>query len=37
MNETNRRKSRSNKELNPYYKEIKNQLQNYFGTKVNII
>ncbi|WP_294393290.1 ParB/RepB/Spo0J family partition protein [uncultured Clostridium sp.] len=23
-------------ELNPYYKEIKNQLQNYFGTKVNI-
>ena len=26
----------SNNELNPYYKEIKNQLQNYFGTKVNI-
>ncbi|OOM71815.1 putative chromosome-partitioning protein ParB [Clostridium puniceum] len=24
-------------ELNPYYKEIKNQLQNYFGTKVNIL
>lgn len=23
-------------ELNPYYKEIKNQLQSYFGTKVNI-
>ena len=23
-------------ELNPYYKEIKTQLQNYFGTKVNI-
>lgn len=23
-------------ELNPYYKEIKNQLQNFFGTKVNI-
>lgn len=23
-------------EVNPYYKEIKNQLQNYFGTKVNI-
>mgnify|MGYP001275695440 CR=1 FL=1 len=22
--------------LNPYYKEIKNQLQNYFGTKVNV-
>ncbi|WP_297429614.1 ParB/RepB/Spo0J family partition protein [Clostridium sp.] len=24
-------------ELNPYYKEIKNQLQSYFGTKVNIL
>ena len=23
-------------ELNPYYKNIKNQLQDYFGTKVNI-
>ena len=23
-------------QINPYYKEIKNQLQNYFGTKVNI-
>jgi len=22
--------------LNPYYKEIKNQLQSYFGTKINI-
>lgn len=27
---------KSTNELNPYYKEIKNQLQNYFGTKVNI-
>ncbi|MDU7441755.1 MAG: ParB/RepB/Spo0J family partition protein, partial [Clostridium sp.] len=26
----------TNNELNPYYKEIKNQLQSYFGTKVNI-
>ena len=26
----------NNNELNPYYKEIKNQLQNYFGTKVSI-
>lgn len=26
----------SSDELNPYYKEIKNQLQNYFGTKVNV-
>ena len=26
----------SNDDLNPYYKEIKNQLQNYFGTKVNV-
>ncbi|NEW25053.1 chromosome partitioning protein ParB, partial [Klebsiella pneumoniae] len=24
-------------EVNPYYKEIKNQLQNYFGTNVNIL
>ncbi|EKQ57774.1 MULTISPECIES: ParB/RepB/Spo0J family partition protein [unclassified Clostridium] len=24
-------------ELNPYYKEIRNQLQSYFGTKVNIL
>jgi ParB family chromosome partitioning protein len=23
--------------LNPYYKEVKNQLQNHFGTKVNIL
>jgi ParB family chromosome partitioning protein len=23
-------------DLNPYYKEVKNQLQNYFGTKVNV-
>lgn len=26
----------SSNSLNPYYKEITNQLQNYFGTKVNI-
>jgi ParB family chromosome partitioning protein len=26
----------SSEDLNPYYKEIKNQLQNYFGTKVNV-
>ena len=26
----------SNYDINPYYKDIKNQLQNYFGTKVNI-
>lgn len=32
----NRNSSSSKQELNPYYKEIKNQLQNYFGTKVNI-
>ena len=24
------------KELNPYYKDIKDRLQNYFGTKVNL-
>ena len=28
--------SMSMDDLNPYYKEIKNQLQNYFGTKVNV-
>ncbi|WP_160692839.1 ParB/RepB/Spo0J family partition protein [Clostridium sp. C2-6-12] len=27
----------SSNNLNPYYKEITNQLQNYFGTKVNIL
>ena len=32
----NRNSSSSKQELNPYYKEIKNQLQSYFGTKVNI-
>ena len=26
----------SSDDLNPYYKEIKNQLQNYFGTKVSV-
>ena len=30
------KEEKSNNELNPYYKEIKNQLQNYFGTKVNL-
>ncbi|GKX68448.1 ParB/RepB/Spo0J family partition protein [Inconstantimicrobium mannanitabidum] len=29
-------KSKEQKELNPYYKDIKDKLQNYFGTKVNI-
>lgn len=36
MNEPTSRTSSSKQELNPYYKEIKNQLQDYFGTKVNI-
>lgn len=26
----------NNDDLNPYYKEIRNQLQNYFGTKVSV-
>ena len=30
------KEERTANELNPYYKEIKNQLQDYFGTKVNI-
>ncbi|MBZ9693169.1 ParB/RepB/Spo0J family partition protein [Clostridium botulinum] len=25
------------RELNPYYKDVRNQLQDYFGTKVNIL
>ena len=28
--------SRNSNNINPYYKEIRDQLQNYFGTKVNI-
>ncbi len=36
--DTEREKNNENiGEVNPYYKEIKNQLQNYFGTKVNIL
>ena len=30
------KEERAANELNPYYKEIKNRLQDYFGTKVNI-
>lgn len=33
---SNKNNNNSKQELNPYYKEIKNQLQNHFGTKVNI-
>lgn len=29
-------KAKNNNTLNPYYKDIKDKLQNYFGTKVNI-
>ncbi|GAA0079217.1 ParB/RepB/Spo0J family partition protein [Clostridium sp. CTA-5] len=29
-------KDTKEKEANPYYQDVKNQLQNYFGTKVNI-
>ncbi|WP_026887765.1 ParB/RepB/Spo0J family partition protein [Clostridium beijerinckii] len=36
--DTEREKNNENiGEVNPYYKEVKNQLQNYFGTKVNIL
>lgn len=34
--EPTNKKDYNKQELNPYYKEIKNQLQDYFGTKVNI-
>lgn len=30
-------KSEKNEELNPYYKDVRDRLQNYFGTKVNLI
>ena len=36
VNEEKERIVWSSDDLNPYYKEIKNQLQNYFGTKVNV-
>lgn len=36
MVEPKAEKDYNKQELNPYYKEIKNQLQDYFGTKVNI-
>ena len=29
-------KNEKNEELNPYYKDIRDRLQNYFGTKVNL-
>ena len=29
-------KSEKNEELNPYYKDVRDRLQNYFGTKVNL-
>lgn len=32
----NNKKNSNNKEINLYYKDIANQLQNHFGTKVNI-
>lgn len=32
----NKDEEKVEKELNPYYKDIKNRLQNYFGTKVNL-
>ena len=36
-NENNKAKEQSKvKELNPYYKDIRDKLQNYFGTKVNL-
>lgn len=36
-NDENQKSDENIDKLNPYYKEIKNQLQNYFGTKVNIL
>lgn len=36
ISEEKKNENNNKLELNPYYKELKNQLQNYFGTKVNI-
>jgi ParB family chromosome partitioning protein len=32
----NRKKVNDNNELNPYYKDVRNKLQDYFGTKVKL-
>ena len=31
-----RKPKKKQKELNPYYRDVKDKLQNHFGTKVNI-
>ena len=31
-----KKENKKNKELNPYYKDIREKLQDYFGTKVNL-
>ena len=36
LNDTNKTKERKEKELNSYYRDIKDKLQNHFGTKVNL-
>ena len=35
-NNKSKKDKKQSDELNPYYKNIKNQLQEYFGTKVNL-
>lgn len=35
-NKNNKSKPKEEKELNPYYKDIRDRLQDYFGTKVNL-
>ncbi|MGL4109907.1 ParB/RepB/Spo0J family partition protein [Clostridium sp. LP20] len=34
--QTNKEVEERSKELNPYYKDVRNKLQDYFGTKVNL-
>lgn len=36
LNDTNKTKERKEKGLNSYYRDIKDKLQNHFGTKVNL-
>lgn len=36
LSDNNKDNRKKEKELNPYYKDIKDRLQNYFGTKVNL-
>ncbi|WP_244834149.1 ParB/RepB/Spo0J family partition protein [Clostridium sp. BJN0001] len=36
-NKKSDKENKDNEQFNPYYKDVKNRLQDYFGTKVNIL